>query len=108
MLGELLYERNMLDEAEKQVREGIRRNSKWNISNSFCYQQTILSRILKAKGDLQGAEVDLEAARKLDRERNISQDARGDMEAWSLRLMLAKGDLAGAERCRCHVRTSLR
>ncbi len=54
-LGEVLYEWNVLDEAEQHVRDGLRANEPWRNIMTDGFGLTALARILQAKGDFAGA-----------------------------------------------------
>ena len=55
ILGEVLYERNCLYEAEQQIRDGLRANEPWVDIITDAFGLLAMARILCAKGDYAGA-----------------------------------------------------
>jgi LuxR family transcriptional regulator, maltose regulon positive regulatory protein len=94
-MGALLYERDELDEAERELKEGICLAERTRELSSLVWGYVTLSRAKLARGDEHGA---LEAAREADR---VARGSGADLEvaiatAWMARLCLARDDLAEA------------
>jgi LuxR family transcriptional regulator, maltose regulon positive regulatory protein len=94
-MGALLYERNELEEAERELERGLELAERTRELSNLVWGYVTLSRAKLARGDERGA---LEAAREADR---IARGSGADLEiaiatAWMVRLRLARGDLAGA------------
>jgi LuxR family transcriptional regulator, maltose regulon positive regulatory protein len=96
ILGEVLYEWNNLEEAEMQIRQGIRDNEPWNNITLDVIGYMDLVSVQRAKGDLDGT---LETMKKLEtmlQGRTIPLDLEEELWTYKIRLWLAKGDLARA------------
>jgi LuxR family maltose regulon positive regulatory protein len=94
-MGALLYERNELEEAERELEEGISLAERTKEVSNLVWGYVTLSRAKLARGDEHGA---LETAREADR---VARGSGADLEiaiatAWMARLRLARGDLAEA------------
>ncbi len=63
VLGNVLYERNFLDEAEKVIREGLESNEPWHNIMTDGFGLLALAYVLIAKGDYPGA---LQVAKKFE------------------------------------------
>jgi LuxR family maltose regulon positive regulatory protein len=94
-MGALLYERNELDEAERELEEGLSLAERTKELSNLVWGYVTLSRAKLARGEEHGA---LEMAREAER---VARGSGADLEiaivtAWMVRLRLARGDLAGA------------
>ncbi|MGE5124591.1 MAG: LuxR C-terminal-related transcriptional regulator, partial [Acidobacteriaceae bacterium] len=65
MYGEILLEWNRLDEAEAQVRLGLRLLEDWPVPQSFCIGMGLLARLQLVMGDLAGARTTLQKVDEL-------------------------------------------
>jgi LuxR family maltose regulon positive regulatory protein len=101
-LAEIFYEWNRLDEAEEQIREGIRDNEPWDsISDVTGY--IMLARILQAKRDQDGA---AEVVQKLESRlagHSLPQELQDELDTLKIRLLLANGNLQSAAEWADHV-----
>jgi LuxR family maltose regulon positive regulatory protein len=93
--GVLLYERNELDEAERELEIGMQLAERTREVSNLVWAYVILSRAKRARGDEEGA-----LGMALEAER-VARDADADLESaiaanWTARLHLARGDLAEA------------
>jgi LuxR family maltose regulon positive regulatory protein len=66
--GEILMEWNQLDEAEAQIREGLRLMEDWPIPTILSLGWSLLSRLQTVRGDLAGARATLEQAERLQQQ----------------------------------------
>ncbi|HMN58786.1 MAG TPA: LuxR C-terminal-related transcriptional regulator [Anaerolinea sp.] len=83
-LGDALRERGDLDQAETQIREGMRLNLPWDIPSAHAAGYTALARVRIARGDLAGAAESLEQAERYTTGRRIPPDS-----AWEIRALRA-------------------
>ena len=92
-LGEVLGEWNLLDEAEQQVRAGLKANELWQNIMTDGFGLVALAKILLAKGDFEGATAVIETfAARLGgpgRPREFDED----LLTLEIRAQLAAGDL---------------
>ena len=94
-IGALLYERDELEEAERELEEGIRLAERAREVGNLVWGYVTLSQTRRARGDEEGA---LEMAREAER---VARGSGADLQlaiavAWMTRLRLARGDLGGA------------
>jgi LuxR family transcriptional regulator, maltose regulon positive regulatory protein len=94
-MGALLYERDELDEAERELEEGVRLAERASEVGNLVWGYVTLSRTRLAQGDEEGA---LEIAREADR---VARGSDADLQiaiavAWMTRLCLARGNVAQA------------
>ncbi len=96
VLGDVLYEWNCLEEAEKTLRDGIRANEPWGNIMADGFGLLALTFVLQAKGDFQGAmqAVDQFEQRMGGQFRPV--EMRGPFRTLRVRVQLASGDLPGA------------
>lgn len=94
-MGVLLYERNDLDGAERELERGVDLAERTREVSNLARGYITLSRARWARGDVEGA---LEMAREAEQvARNSGADPEMSIAAdWMARLRLARGDLAGA------------
>jgi LuxR family maltose regulon positive regulatory protein len=95
-LGEVLYERNRLAEAEQRIRDGLQANEPWNNIMTDAFGLIALTRVLQARGDYSGA---MQIVEKFEarlqgplRPREFDQDLR----TLRVRVQLTSGDLQSA------------
>jgi LuxR family transcriptional regulator, maltose regulon positive regulatory protein len=94
-MGALLYERDELDEAERELEEGVRLAERAREVGNLVRGYVTLSRTRLAQGDEEGA---LEIAREAER---VARGSDADLQiaiagAWMTRLRLARGNVAQA------------
>jgi LuxR family transcriptional regulator, maltose regulon positive regulatory protein len=94
-MGALLYERDELDEAERELEEGVRLAERAREVGNLVWGYVTLSRTRLAQGDEEGA---LEMAREAER---VAHGSDADLQiaiamAWMTRLRLARGNFAQA------------
>jgi LuxR family maltose regulon positive regulatory protein len=94
-MGALLYERDELDEAERELEEGVRLAERAREVGNLVWGYVTLSRTRLAQGDEEGA---LEMAREAER---VARGSDADLQiaiavAWMRRLHLARGNVAQA------------
>jgi len=94
-MGALLYERDELEEAERELEEGIKLAERAREVGNLIWGWVTLSQMKRARGDEEGA---LEMAREAER---VARGSGADLQlaivvAWMTRLRLARGDLDGA------------
>jgi LuxR family transcriptional regulator, maltose regulon positive regulatory protein len=88
----VLYERNELADAELYVRQGIKQAKRGGFFQSLVFGQILLTRILQARGDADGANKRLQAAMK-STQMNSSQRYHAELTACQVQLWLAQNDL---------------
>ncbi len=96
VLGEVLREWNDLEEAEAQIREGIRVNEPWQMTAFDTLGYTALARVQETRGDTDGALNTLQRLETMFEDRAKPPDLEGELRALKVRLWLATGDLASA------------
>jgi LuxR family transcriptional regulator, maltose regulon positive regulatory protein len=96
ILGEVLREWNDLEEAEAQIREGIRVNETWQVTSSISLGYAALARVQETRGDFDGALDTLQKMEAMLADRTRPPDLEGELRALKIRLWLATGDLARA------------
>jgi LuxR family maltose regulon positive regulatory protein len=94
-MGALLYERNDLDGAERELNRGMQLAERAREVSSLVWAYITFSQVRWARGDEAGA---LEMAHEAER---VTRDSGADLQiaiaqAWMTRLRLARGDLAEA------------
>ncbi len=94
-MGALLYERNDLEEAERELKRGIKLAERTREVSSLVWGYVTLSQTKRARGDVEGA---LEMAREAER---VAGGPGAGPEvaiagAWITQLLLARGELAAA------------
>jgi len=94
-MGALLYERNELEEAERELESGVELAERTREVSNLVWGYVTLSRARLARGDGEGA---LEMALESER---VARDAGAEVECaiaanWMARLRLARGELAEA------------
>ena len=94
-IGTLLYERNDLEEAARELERGMKLAERTREVSNLVWGYVTLSRAKLARGDDHGA---LHTAREADR---VARGSGADLEiaiatAWMVRLRLARGNLAEA------------
>jgi LuxR family transcriptional regulator, maltose regulon positive regulatory protein len=94
-MGELLYEWDDLDAAERHLTEGVELAGRTGDVEILTWGHIALSQVRQAQGDAEGA---LAAAREADRvaQRSGADNAIVDAAVWKARLHLMAGDLASA------------
>lgn len=96
VLGEVLREWNDLEEAEAQIREGIRVNEPWQITAFDSLGYTALARVQETRGNTDGALNTLQKLEAVFEDRTKPPDLEGELRGLKVRLWLATGDLARA------------
>jgi LuxR family maltose regulon positive regulatory protein len=96
VLGEVQYEWNQLDKAERQIREGLQANEPWQNIMTDAFGLLALVLVLRAKGDYAGA---MQIVTKF--ETRLQGDSRPrefqeDFRTLRVRVQLASGDLQNA------------
>lgn len=94
-LGEVMYEWNFLEEAERNIREGLRDNEVWQNIMTDCFGLTVLVRVLLAKGDYSAALMTVEKFEKVLESHSRPREFEEDFRTLRVRIQLAGGDLAG-------------
>jgi LuxR family maltose regulon positive regulatory protein len=95
-LGEVLYEWNDLEEAEKQIREGLQASEAWDNLSIDAFGYLGLARVLQARGDHSGA---IQVSEKLEERlkgRARPPEIADELVTLKIRLQLAAGDLNNA------------
>ncbi|MEW6402168.1 MAG: LuxR C-terminal-related transcriptional regulator [Chloroflexota bacterium] len=96
VLGEVLYERNRLEEAEKQIRDGLQANEPWSDIMSDAWGLLALIRVLRARGDDAGALQNIEKFETRLQQPLRPHEFEEDFHTLRVRLQLASGDLQTA------------
>ena len=92
-LGEIMYEKNYLEEAEQYIRDGLKDNEPWRNIMTDCHGLITLARVLLAKGDYTEA---MQVAKKLNlvlETRARPREFEEDGSTLPVRIQLASGDL---------------
>lgn len=92
-LAEVLREWNRLEEAVQLLRAGRLLNEAWDIPNALVSGYLEQSRLLRARGDFQGAREALEQGERIVTGRFLPLDARKELEIEQVRLWLDTGEL---------------
>lgn len=96
-LGQVLWERNELAEAEARLREGLALSRR--LGPAFALDGLVgLSRVLAARGDFPAAAAALAEAAVMAERFDVTETDDAYVAALTARLHLAEGDLAGAAR----------
>jgi LuxR family maltose regulon positive regulatory protein len=106
VLGEALYEWNHLEEAEQQIREGLRANEPWADIMSDAFGLLAQARLLQTKGDTTGAMHTVEKFENRLRSNLRPREFEGDVRTLRVSVQLAGGDLHGAVRWAEQIRQS--
>jgi LuxR family maltose regulon positive regulatory protein len=93
--GALLYERNELEEAERELKRGIKLAERTKEVSNLVWGYVALSRVERARGDEEGA-----VGTGLEAER-VARASGADLQvaiasSWMARLRLARGDVSEA------------
>ena len=94
VLGDVLREWDLLDEAEAHIRAGLQDNEPWQVAHAYALGHTALARLLLARGDNPGAQAALELQQQLTSGRTLPPDLAAETRAAQVRIWLAAGDLA--------------
>jgi LuxR family transcriptional regulator, maltose regulon positive regulatory protein len=95
-LGEVLYEWNNLEEAEKQIRDGLQANEPWVDVMNDAFGLLALTRVLMAKRDYAGAMQIVEKFETKLRGPFRPHEFEEDFRTLRIRVRLAGGDLQNA------------
>lgn len=97
-LGEVFYEWNRLEEAERYIRDGLQTNEPWQnvMTNGFGY--IILVKTLMARGEYSKALAALETLKAVFHNRAQPREFDEDIKTLEFRIELAAGDLRGPTR----------
>ena len=97
-LGRLAYEWNELDQAHRLFIEGIHHGKRWNSPDTLVAGHTVLSALLQAQGDTDGAGAALQEAAGVLQARQVRPDVRREWEIRQVRWWLSQGDVSQAQR----------
>jgi LuxR family maltose regulon positive regulatory protein len=97
-LGRLAYERNELDQAHRLFIEGIHHGKRWNSPDTLVAGHTVLSALLQAQGNTDGAGAALQEAAGVLQARQVRPDVRREWEIRRVRWWLSQGDVSQAQR----------
>ncbi len=95
-LGEVLYEWNYLEEAEKQIREGLQANIPWENIMTDSFGLIVQTRVLLGKGDNCGALQTVEKFEIILKGRSRPREFEEEFRTLKVRVHLAGGDLQKA------------
>jgi LuxR family maltose regulon positive regulatory protein len=95
-LGEVLYERNYLEESEQYIRDGLRTNEPWQNIMTDAFGLIALTRVLLAKGDYAGAMHTVEKFEARLQELSRPREFDEAFHTLRIRVQLASGDLQNA------------
>ncbi len=98
VLGFALYQWNRLEEAEKQVREGLKANEPWKNIMTDAFGMLILTQILRANGDYAGAMAVVEKFESRLQEPTRPIEFQEEFHTLRVRVQLDSGDLLSAAR----------
>jgi LuxR family transcriptional regulator, maltose regulon positive regulatory protein len=96
ILGEILREWNELEEAEAQIREGMRVNEPWQMVTADALGFVALARVQEAQGNITGAIATLGTLETMFEDRTTPPDWEGELRSLQVRLWLATGNLRRA------------
>ncbi len=96
-LGQILRERNKLEEAAQIVGEGIERIAQWSRAGAISGYVT-LARVRQAQGDEPSARAAMQTAQQIAAEFDAMQTDDLYVAANKARLLLSQGDIEGVER----------
>jgi LuxR family maltose regulon positive regulatory protein len=105
-LGEVLYERNCLEEAEQHIRDGLRANEPWRNVMTDGFGLIVLTRVLLAKGDYAGAMHTVGKFEAKLQERSRPREFDEAFHTLRVRVQLASGDLQNAVEWVDHIQQS--
>ena len=95
-LGEVLYERNCLEESEQHIRDGLRANEPWQNIMTDGFGLIALTRVLLAKEDYAGAMHTVEKFEARLQELSRPREFNEAFHTLRVRVQLASGDLQNA------------
>jgi len=95
--GEILLEWNRLDEADVQLREGLRLMEDWPIPQVFSLGYSLLARLQTSQGDLTGAKATLARAEELQQNNRFHPEFIYALERAQIRLWSAQQNLTALE-----------
>jgi LuxR family maltose regulon positive regulatory protein len=95
-LGELLRERNQLDEAERYLAQSVELSEQWGFVEVMADCYVALARVKRARGDWASAHDILGKAERLVQEHRLSPFTARQIIAHRARLWLAQGDVTSA------------
>jgi len=93
VLGQVLYEWNRLEEAEKEIRDGLKANEPWQNIMPDALGLLALTRVLQAKGDYSGAMQTVEKFETRLQGDLRPTEFREAFRTLRVRVQLASGDL---------------
>jgi len=96
VLGEVLYEWNSLEEAERQIRRGLQENEPWQNIMTYGAGLSALARLQMTKGDFGGARETLEQFQAIMQQHSRPREFDEDFYTLNARLLLAARDHASA------------
>jgi ATP/maltotriose-dependent transcriptional regulator MalT len=96
ILGEVLYERNCLEEAERQIRDGLRANEPWSDIMTDAWGLSALARVLQAKGDSVGAMRSVDQFERRLHGHMRPREFEDDFHTLRVRMQIGSGDLQSA------------
>jgi LuxR family maltose regulon positive regulatory protein len=94
--GEALAERNDLEEALQQVRNGVALAERGGDVVTLVWSYLCLLRVCVSRGDMAGAEATIAKIEKLNRELHVPPWVMPVLAAWQVRVWLAQGNLDAA------------
>ena len=97
MWGEILFEWNRLDEAEAQMRLGLRLLEDWPIPQPFTLGLSLLARLQIAQGDLAGAQATLQKAEGIYSEEGFHPAFLHALQKAQVRLWIAEKNASALE-----------
>ncbi|HYF77222.1 MAG TPA: LuxR C-terminal-related transcriptional regulator, partial [Symbiobacteriaceae bacterium] len=95
-LADVLREQNDLEGAAEQARAAIAANALWQVPDAVANALMAQAAVLLARGDTEGAAVNLAEAEAAGRGRTLSTDLIHRLQALHVRLWLAQGNLTAA------------
>ncbi len=96
ILGEVLREWNDLDEAETQIRAGIKINEPWQMISADALGYGALARVQEAQGNIAGAIATLGTLETMFTDRTKPPDWEAELRSLKVRLWLTSGELGRA------------
>jgi LuxR family maltose regulon positive regulatory protein len=94
-MADLLYERNDLDAAERELKRGLEPVERTGEVSSLVRGYVTLSRVKRARGDEEGALAMAHEAERIARDSGTGPEV-AIASSWLTRLLLARGDLTEA------------
>jgi LuxR family transcriptional regulator, maltose regulon positive regulatory protein len=95
-LADILREQNDLEGAADQARAAIAANALWQVPDAVANAHMAQAAVLLARGDTEGAAVNLAEAEAAGRGRTLSTDLVHRLQTLYVRLWLAQGNLTAA------------